>query len=160
MAFHTPTIENRPMLRSTISKRHLRTSRSAARRKGRMRLGTTTVEFAVVAPVMILFTIGAMQLFRFYSVANSTELAIMEGARRGILSTSSEAEASSAAEDYLDRAGLHNTSVSVLRETNPAGQMHLTISATTPLSGNGFLAPPGQQLSIRRECKIRCESSN
>ena len=132
----------------------------AIRRKAKRRDGTTTVEFAVILPVMFLFIVGSIQLFRFYAVANSMELAVMEGARRGLLPNAQEADAIAATTNYLKIAGLKGPQVNAIRETNEFGQLELYISANLPMNGNGFLVLPGHTLTVLRECRIRCESSN
>lgn len=124
-----------------------------------LRRGTTTVEFSVVAPALFILVVGAMQLFRFYAVANSVEMAVLEGARRGLLNSGHEPSAIQAAQGYLETARLSKVDVNAVRTKNTDGKYVLTITANCPMSGNGFLVPPGNKLVIQRQCSILCESN-
>lgn len=131
-------------------------SRSPHHRRGRR--GTATVEFAVVAPALIILIIGSLQLFRFYSVANTLELATMEGARRGILHGGSLAQAELATESYLEFSNIQNASIEISKALNESNRYEMTIAVNCPMSGNGFLVPFGQSLVIQRQARILCES--
>jgi Flp pilus assembly protein TadG len=123
-----------------------------------VRQGTTTVEFAVILPVFLLVMIGGMQLFRFAMVANTVETAVMEGARKGIIASATDAQIMAAANQVMSQAGLSGHSVSVERVDLGGDQFELQIEATLNVAGNGFLVPDcGSGWQIVRNCSIRME---
>ena len=122
------------------------------------RVGTTTVEFAIILPLFLLLTIGGMQLFRYSIVANAVETAVMEGARKGIIVGATDSQVEAAARLVLDQAGLTGYSVTVNRINSSGGISDLSIKAQLSLTGNGFLAPTfGTSWMVSRSCTIRCE---
>ena len=125
----------------------------------RVRQGTTTVEMAVVLPIMLLLVVGGMQIFRFYAFANNIELAVMEGARRGLLSYATPQDAEDTARSFLSKSGIIGASVNVSRIANASGQIELYISINAGMSGNGFLVPDNQLMAVTRDCRIRCEGN-
>jgi len=52
---------------------------------GRRRRGATAVEFAVVAPVILLMFFAALEFSRLNMIRHTVDVAAFEGARRGIL---------------------------------------------------------------------------
>lgn len=87
------------------------------------------------------------------------ELAVMEGARRGLLPNAQEADAIAATTNYLKIAGLKGPQVNAIRETNEFGQLELYISANLPMNGR-FSAPARTYADRSERCRIRCETSN
>ena len=122
------------------------------------RLGTTTVEMAIVLPMMFSIVVGGMQIFRYYAVSNNIELAVMEGARHGILSDSTAQDAIDTTNQFLNRAGI-NASVNATRGINGQGELALNVSVTSGLSSNGFLLPCGSLFTMSRQCDILCEGN-
>ena len=74
---------------------------------------------AVAIPVMFLLVLGGFQVFRFYAMANNIELAVMEGARSGLLASNTPEQAIATAQICLNRAGIQNTAVDQSTKTNP-----------------------------------------
>ena len=60
--------------------------------KKRSRLGAATVEFAAIAPLMLLFTFGLVELGRMMLVKQSATHATREGARIAIRPTATNVE--------------------------------------------------------------------
>ena len=60
--------------------------------KNRSRLGAAAVEFAAIAPLMLLFTFGLVELGRLMLVKQSATHATREGARIAIRPTATNAE--------------------------------------------------------------------
>jgi Flp pilus assembly protein TadG len=139
---------------------HMTTSKNRLQFARFNRSGTTTVEMAVLLPVIFLLIVGSIQLFRYYTIANSVELAVMEGARRGLLPNADESDAVAAAQNYLRNVGIYDTEIEVERTNNDDGHMEVYISAELSMSKNGFLVLTCDSSTIRRECRIRCESAN
>ena len=123
-----------------------------------IRFGTTTVEMAIVLPAMLSIVVGGMQIFRYYAVSNNIELAVMEGARHGILSDSSAQDAIDTTRNFLCRAGIEG-SVNATRGINGKGELALNVSVSAGLSRNGFILPCGSLFTMSRQCDILCEGN-
>jgi Flp pilus assembly protein TadG len=81
--------------------------RSAARR------GTSAVEFALVAPVFLLFLMGIIEFGRVMMVQNVLITSAREGARAAIISGATADSVKDKAEDYASLSGVPGATASV-----------------------------------------------
>jgi Flp pilus assembly protein TadG len=98
---------NRPNRKRLLNNSRLRLSRS----------GAAVVEFAVVAPVMILLTMGMIEVGRMVMVKQIMVNASREGARFGALPGSSNEEVTARVQSELESASIAGVQVTV----TPAG---------------------------------------
>ena len=94
------------------------------------RRGAATVEFALIAPLMIMFTFGMIEIGRLLMVKNAATQATREGARAASLPTASDEAVASRVQEELQ-----------LLSVNGA------IIETTPTSIGS--AGPGELISVR-----------
>ena len=121
-------------------------------------MGTTTVEFAVVLPLFLLLTVGAIQLFRYSIIANAVETSVTEGARKGIVRGTTDTQVTAVVRQVLDNAGLTGYTIAVNRINIGGGATDLTIQSRLSLTGNGLFVPVfGTSWTVSRSCTIRCE---
>lgn len=100
------------------------------KRKARGRLGAAAIEFAVVAPLMILFTFGLIEIGRFTLVKQSATQATREGARVAVRPS---ADVSSVVDRVTEELAIMSiTSASIEVDPDP-----LTV------------AEPGSQVTVR-----------
>lgn len=77
------------------------------------RKGATLVEFAIVAPVLFLLIFGLFEMGRVVMVEQLMTNAAREGARRGILESSTNAGVQQTVEDYLTSVSISDATVTV-----------------------------------------------
>jgi len=82
-------------------------------RRRRSRRGSAAVEFAVIAPVFLLFVFGIIEYGRMVMVQQILTNSAREGARVGILDNSTQAEVDTAVNQYLAGAGIQGAAITV-----------------------------------------------
>ncbi|MDE0862771.1 MAG: pilus assembly protein [Rubripirellula sp.] len=88
----------------------------SSKRWSRLRRGSSVVEFAMIAPLMILFAFGVVEIGRLVLVKQTAIHATREGARVAVRPTADHAEVTQRVQDEL--AVLLLTDVTI--ETEPA----------------------------------------
>lgn len=120
----------------------------------RFRKGATTVEFALVLPLLLVFIFGAVEYGRVNSLLHSAESAAYEGCRVGIVVNATKDECVEAAEEILQTVSVDNAIIEVIPETMDGDSVTVSVvfqyEAATPL---GFL----KKFEVRRSCKLTKE---
>ncbi len=88
-------------------------SRLKRRRLAGSRRGSAVVEFAVVAPVFLLFTFGIIEYGRMVMVQQILTNSAREGARVGILDGSTQNDVDTAVNQYLAAGGIASAAITV-----------------------------------------------
>ena len=92
------------------------------RHRGHSRSGVTAVEFALVAPLFLLFVFSLIEFGRMMMVQQSLTNAAREGCRAAILATTtSSAEVESAVRNYLKSVMSNASNAEEVRVTVPSG---------------------------------------
>ena len=121
---------------------HILIKRFSASIRTHDRAGATTVEFAVVLPVLILFTLGAIEFSRANMLRNSIENAAFEGARRGIVPGASAATARAAAQDLINILRINDSTIVVTPSIIDQNTEEVTVTVTAPMSrANHYITP-------------------
>ncbi|WP_372723007.1 TadE family protein [Novipirellula sp.] len=120
-----------------------RRGRPAARR--RKRRGVASVEFAVCLPVLLVLTLGTIDLCSMLFLRESITLAAYEGARRGVGRGYTNSDATTRVIEFLDQRDIqHNGSSSVSFSSpgfdNADTLENVTITVTVPCAGNLLVA--------------------
>lgn len=96
------------------------------------RRGAALVEFALVAPIFLLFVVGSVEFGRAIMVQEALTNASREGARVGILDGALTSDVTYAVNSYLSAVSISNATISVTPDdpgTYPAGtQVTVTVS--------------------------------
>ena len=117
-------------------------NRLAASKPAQNRSGATAVEFAIVLPILVLFTLGAIEFSRANMLRNSIENAAFEGARRGIVPGASSVQATAAAQDLLDILRIKDSTITVAPSNINRDTEEVTVTVSTPMSrANHFMTP-------------------
>jgi Flp pilus assembly protein TadG len=105
------------------------------------RRGAVTVEFAIVAPLVFMVVLGAVELARLNMLVNSMENAAYEGARAGIVPGATVDKVSAGAEEVLTAVGAVNGDVTV--EPTVITSLSPTVACTIriPLDDNTWVTP-------------------
>ncbi len=126
----------------------------------RDRRGAAAVEFAFVAPLLMMLLFGATELGRAMYIQNSVTAAARVGAREATLPSSTQQTVESIVEQYTSEFSEGTTSVTVTPDltTAEAGDM-LTVTVSVPTStlsswGRSWL---GQSFNVTSSATMRRE---
>jgi Flp pilus assembly protein TadG len=103
------------------------------------RRGATTVEFAIVVPLVFLFFFAAYEYSRMSMIRHSVELAAYEGARRGIVPGATAGDAVARANQVLSSVGTRNASLTVTPDPITAQSSRITVDIQVPLDSNSWV---------------------
>lgn len=110
-------------------------------RRNQERRGVTTVEFALCAPILFLFTFASFEFSRVNSIRQSTENAAYEGCRRGIVPGATADDVRASAQVVLDSVFARNASISVSPSVITEDTSQVTVDITVPLDENAWVLP-------------------
>src|SRR5262249_18119582 len=98
------------------------------------RIGATTVEFAVISPVIFLFVFGLIELARGIMVTHLLTNAARNGCRVGIIEGKSNQDITTAVNNTLTATGISGDSITVYVNDN---------------NGDTVNAQPGDEVTVR-----------
>ncbi len=110
-------------------------------RRPHFRLGATTVEFALCALVLFLFTFASFEFSRVNSLRQSAENAVYEGCRRGIVPGATVDDVTAAAQLVLNSVLAQNASISVTPNVITADTAEIGVDVSIPLDDNAWVFP-------------------
>lgn len=110
-------------------------------RRPRNRRGATTVEFALCAPILFLFTFASFEFSRVNSLRQSAENAAYEGCRRGIVPGATTDDVRASAQLVLDSVLANNATVAVTPSVITADTVEIGVDITIPLDDNAWVIP-------------------
>lgn len=111
-----------------------RSPSSASRRRG-----VTTVEFAICAPVLFLFTFASLEFSRVNSIRQSTENAVYEGCRRGIVPGASAADIRASAQQVLNSVLARDGVITVTPSTITEDTSEVRVDIMVPVNSNSWV---------------------
>jgi hypothetical protein len=124
----------------------------------RIRQGAALVEFAIVFPLVLLIFAGMIEISRVLLLQHSADTAAYEGARSAMVPGASADDATQAATDLLQAAGLKSSTItvtpSVVTETTPL----ITVRVEIPISPNAWISPTWfKEAKVVSETTLFCE---
>ncbi len=131
------------------------TSSIRSRRRLPERRGATTVEFAIVVPIIFAMFLGTIEMTRLNFIRHSAANAAYEGARKAIVPGSTAAEASAEASRLMTAVGVGNgVAVAVSTTTDST-----TVTVTVPVNQNSWGAARfSSGMTITQSCTLSKES--
>lgn len=130
----------------------------------RHRRGATAVEFAVVAPVLILFILGIIEFGRAIMVQQALTNASREGARQAVLDGSTTANVTAVVTNYLSGGSIHGATVAVSPNPPSSAGFGQTVSVTVSVPFNQVSWLPTPMFvggrTIRATSAMRRETAN
>ncbi|MCO6043451.1 pilus assembly protein [Aeoliella sp. ICT_H6.2] len=103
--------------------------------------GTTTVEFALCAPILFLFTFTSFEYSRVNSLRQTAENAVYEGCRRGIVPGATVEDVQASTQLVLDSVFTQNPTITVTPSVITEDTSEVTVDVTIPLDANSWVAP-------------------
>jgi len=133
-------------------------ARSLRRQPTACRNGTTTVEFAVCLPLVLLLFFGSIEFSRVNMLRHTITAAAYEGARRGIVPGATADDVRTVATSVLSSASATAYTIDVVPANITADTAEVTVTVSLPISSNSWVACAffsGQSLTrtftLRRE---------
>ncbi len=131
------------------------------------RRGTTTVEFALTAPILFFLLMGAIEFSRANMLQHTAVVAATEGARRGIIPGATATECEQAATNELAAVGFSSAEVVIDPTVINDDTSQVTVSVSIPMSGeNGFVLPRflvggsmQRSVTLQREAAVEIPST-
>jgi Flp pilus assembly protein TadG len=99
------------------------------------------VEFALTASLLFMIVFAAIEFMRVNTIVNSTENAVYEGARAGIVPGSTSQDVEDAANAMLASIGVRGATITVEPEALQESTPEVTVTIDVPLDQNSFIAP-------------------
>ena len=117
-----------------------RTPAPAAAPARRKRGAAAAVEFAFVAPVLLLFVLGIIEFGRLMMVEQILTNAAREGARRAVMANATESDVSGVVSTYLSSSGISGATLTPLEglASAKAGDA-ITITVSVPFDNVSWL---------------------
>ena len=128
------------------------------------RRGAAVVEFAIVAPVLLLLLLGMIECGRMIMVQQSITTAAREGARTAIVEGTSATSAMGSVQSFLSGTGIRGANVTVA-PNNTGSIAHgqpVTVTVSVPFSAVSWLPHPfffGQK-TLSSTATMRRETPN
>lgn len=138
---------NQPMCKRALRKRA----------PHRQRYGATTVEFAIVVPIIFALFLGTIEMTRLNFIRHSASNAAYEGARKAIVPGSRSSDASTEALRLLTAVGV-SKGASINVDTASAST---TVTVTIPVNQNSWgVGKFSSGMNITQSCTLSRESIN
>ncbi|MCC6509829.1 MAG: pilus assembly protein [Pirellulaceae bacterium] len=133
-----------------MSRNKLRRSNSQRRR------GATTVEFAIVVPIIFAMFLGTIEMTRLNFIRHSAANAAYEGARKAIIPGSSFTEATDESLRLMRAVGVGNGVTASLTTLNDT----MTVTVTVPVNQNSWGAARfSSGMTITQACTLSRETA-
>ena len=143
-----------------------RTARRRANQGGHVRRGVATVELAICLPVLLLLTIGTIDMCSMLFLRETITLAAYEGAREGVGRGHTNSDASTRVEQFLNDRGVQFSGGSAVQISAPgfdgaATLQNVTVTVTVPCAGN-LLIPSAMfsNMNMSAQVTMRKEYEN
>lgn len=127
----------------------------------RNRSGVAVVEFAIVAPVFVLFVMGMIEVSRGLMVQEVIVNAAREGARVAVLDNSTSSSVTSTVQSYLTAANI-SASAATITVTIPAVRYnnYATVTVAVQYSKVSWVPVPKYlgSITLTATSQMRCEA--
>lgn len=124
-------------------------------RKPQRKRGTTTVEFAVVLPLIFTLFLGSIEITRLNFIRHSAANAAYEAARKGIVPGNTTTDAQNEGSRLLQILGVNNGATVVATRTSD--RISVTVTIPTRLNSWGLSQFTGG-INVIQSCSLTCEA--
>jgi Flp pilus assembly protein TadG len=155
------TLSRSPLWQGTIPAPECLKLEKFRRSRRRNRGGVAVVEFAIVAPVFVLFVMGMIEVSRGLMIQEVITNAAREGARAAVVESSTTSTVTSAVQTYLTAANVP-TSAATITVTIPAVRYNnfATVTVSVPYSKVSWVPVPKYlgSITLTATSTMRCEA--
>ena len=106
-----------------------------------MRAGAVAVEFAITAPIFLVFLLAAFEFGWLNVMRHTADNAAYEAARTAIVPGATSAEALAKANSLLNVVGARGATVNITPTTITNSTAEITVAVDLPMSSNGLIVP-------------------
>jgi Flp pilus assembly protein TadG len=123
--------------------KHLMKSRRnlGSNRRCDPRTGAVAVEFAITAPIFLLFLLAAFEFGWLSVMRHTADNAAYEAARTAIVPGATAAEAVSKATSLLNVVGARGATINITPSIITNSTTSVTVAVDLPMSSNGLITP-------------------
>ena len=123
----------------------------------RSRGGATTVELALVLPVLFLVVFSAFEFSRLNMLKHLADAAAYEGAREGIIIGATTADVQAKANAILAAGYVVNATVATSPGTIAENTAEVQVDVTIPVANNFWVMPAYASGNITGSCRLSTE---
>jgi Flp pilus assembly protein TadG len=128
-----------------------------AARKRKVR-GATTVEMAIVFPLIVLFFTFMFEVGRVLMLQPTADTAAYEAARAAMVPGATVTEAQQSAQQLVDAAGLTHVTITVTPNNLVESTPLVTVKVDIPVNDNSWIAPSQfADFVVSSEVTLLCE---
>lgn len=106
------------------------------------RKGTSSVEFALVFPITLLFFVSQIGLMQIFLLNDTAQHAAYEGAREGLVITSTAQDAEDAVQAFASSMNVRDVTVDVEPDNFTSSTQEVTVAVSIPLNSNAWISVP------------------
>jgi Flp pilus assembly protein TadG len=106
-----------------------------------LRTGAVVVEFAIAAPIFLLFLLAAFEFGWLNVIRHTADNAAYEAARTVIVPGATAAEATAKATSILKVVGARGATVTITPSTITSATTAVTVAVDVPMNRNGLITP-------------------
>ncbi|MCE9606941.1 MAG: pilus assembly protein [Planctomycetia bacterium] len=130
-------------------------------RRKRHRKATTTVEFAIVCPLLFTLFCGAIEFARCNQIVNAVALSSYQGCRRAIVPGATAANTTAAVNTVLSANLITGGTVTINPTTITNATTTVTVTVSVNLTNNAWITPKFTSAgTITRSCTLTREKTN
>lgn len=134
----------------------LRENQLPSRRSPRLRPGLATVELAVLAPFLVILTLGLVDFGRFSSTSISVNNAARGGAYYGATSlTAAQDQAGIRSAVLQDLGQVSSSDIKVTSSTGTDSQQYQQVSVTVSVAFRTLFGYPRSGITLTQQCQMR-----
>jgi Flp pilus assembly protein TadG len=133
-------------------------SDSRKRPSNSFRQGATTVEFALVLPILLVLVFGSMEFTRVNQVSNAAAFAAYQACRQAIITGGNATAAQTAAQNVLNTMSIGTSTITITPSVITSQTDAVTATVTVPMNNAAWISPmfTGGQI-ITRGCTLTCQ---
>ena len=114
---------------------------SIRNRRSKLRRGAAAVEFAITAPIFLLFLLSAFEFGWLNVMRHTADNAAYEAARTVIVPGATAAEATAKATSILNVVGARGAKISITPSSITNSTTDVTVAVDIPMNSNGLITP-------------------
>ena len=112
---------------------------SIRNRRSKLRRGAAAVEFAITAPIFLLFLLSAFEFGWLNVMRHTADNAAYEAARAAMVPGATTADATAKANQTLSAVGARNAKISITPSTITTSTTNVNVTIDLPMASNSLI---------------------